>query len=168
MWDFVRIKRAVCGITIVNLIWYNFLFKLTLLTFLECKHEAGCIRSGHLLLGESRPNFIVLILGRLHPDLSSSRCKKSWCNLSDIQITDFHNISIIIWGCFSISPTSFYIRSAAVTYMSSFYGTKLKNQVPCYTSMAKQQIVQSNWSCNNLQFHWQISAHNFNVTYVQR
>ena len=132
----MRINRAVCSIRIVNLIWYDFLFKLTSLTFLECRHEAGCIRSGHLLPGESRPNFIVLILGGLHPNLSSSRHKKSWYNLSDIQTTDFHNIFIIIWVCSSISPTFFNIRSAAVTYTSSLYGINLKKQGPCYTSMA--------------------------------
>lgn len=101
----MKINRAVSSVRTVNLVWYNVLFKLKPLTLLDCKHEAGCLRSGHLLNGESRPNVIVLILGGLHPDLPPFRHTKSWCNLSDISITDFHNVFIIIWIWVSTSPT---------------------------------------------------------------
>lgn len=75
--------------------------------FLECKHEAGCIGSGHLLPEESRPNFIVLILEDLSPDLSSFRHKKSWDNFSHIKITNFH-IFIIIFFCFLLHLLFFF------------------------------------------------------------
>lgn len=110
--------------------------KLTSLMFLECKHEAGCIRSGHLLPERNRPNFNALILKDLSPDLSAFRHKKSWGNSSHIHTTDFH-IFIIICAWFSTSPTFFfYIRSAAA-FEHMQCGTKLKNQVSCCcTSMA--------------------------------
>lgn len=54
----MKINRVVSGVRTVNLIWYNVIFKLKPLALLDCKHEAGCVRSGHLLNGESRPRLI--------------------------------------------------------------------------------------------------------------
>lgn len=111
----VRMNRVVCSTKITNQIRYNFILKLTFKMFLEYKPEAGCIR-GHLLPEDSRPNFIVLILEDLSPDLSSFRHKKSWGNFWHIHITDFH-IFIIIYIWLSTSLAFFFTLEVQLLHL---------------------------------------------------